>query len=227
MLMRTTISVLVLGLVLVVPTAKAARTFCCADGQGKRVCSDVLPDACINKPYSEFNERGVRGPNHDAPLTEAQLAVRDAELKKKRGADKLALDQQRRDQALLSTYATEADLDAGRGRAVGEVERNITQVQEKLNQALKDQKKLSNDRSQYKAKGEEIPQDFKEQVSRNTLEVKGQQDALVSKKQDVEQIKAKFEADRVRLRELRGGGTPAADAVKPVADAGKPAAAKP
>ena len=74
MLMRTTISVLVLGLVLVVPTAKAARTFCCADGQGKRVCSDVLPDACINKPYSEFNERGVRGPNHDAPLTEAQLA---------------------------------------------------------------------------------------------------------------------------------------------------------
>lgn len=217
MLMRTTISVLVLGLALAAPTAKAARTFCCADGQGKRVCSDVLPDACINKPYSEFNERGIRGPDHDAPLTDVQMAARDAELKKKRDADKLALDQQRRDQALLSTYATEADLDAGRDRALGEVQRNIKQVQDKLDQAVKDQKKLSNDLLQYKSKGEEVPQDVKEQLSRNNLEVKGQQAALVSKNQDIEQIKAKFEADRVRLRELRGGGKPADDAAKPVA----------
>jgi hypothetical protein len=224
MLMRTGISILVLGLVLTAPSAQAARTFCCADGQGKRVCSDVLPEVCNNKPYSEFNERGVRGPDHDAPLTDAQLAARDAELKKKRDSDKLALDQQRRDQALLSTYATEADLDTGRDRAVGEVERNIKQVQDKLDQALKDQKKLSSDLAQYKAKGEDIPQDVKEQVSRNNLEVKGQQDALASKKQDIDRIKAKFEADRTRLRELRGGAKAADDAAKPVADAGKPAA---
>ena len=147
------------------------------------------------------------------------MAARDAELKKKRDTDKLALDQQRRDQALLSTYATEADLDAGRDRAVGEVERSIKQVQDKLDQALKDQKKLSNDISQYKAKGEEVPQDIKEQISRNNLDVKGQQAALVSKNQDIEQIKAKFEADRARLRELRGGKTPD--------DTAKPAATKP
>jgi hypothetical protein len=226
MLMRTTISIVALGLALAAPSAKAARTFCCADGQGKRICSDVLPDVCVNKPYSEFNERGIRGPDHDAPLTDAQMAARDAEAKKKRDADKVALDQQRRDQALLSTYATEADLNAGRDRAVGEVERNIKQVQDKLDLALKDQKKLANDVSQYKAKGEEIPQDVKEQVSRNNLEVKGQQEALVNKKQEVEQIKAKFETDRGRLRELRGIKA-TDDAAKPAADAGKAAAAKP
>lgn len=216
MLMRTTISVLVLGLALAAPTAKAARTFCCGDGQGKQVCSDVLPEACINKRYSEFNERGIRGPDHGAPLTDVQMAARDDELKKKRETDKLALDQQRRDQALLGTYATEADLDAGRDRALGEVQRSIKQIQDKLDQAVADQRKLSNDLLRYKSRSEEIPQDVNEQLIRNNLEVKGQQAALVSKNQDIEQIKVKFEADRVRLRELRGGVKPAADAAKPV-----------
>src|SRR5215207_6126113 len=106
MLMRITISVLALGLALATPMAKAARTFCC-DDHGRRVCGDVLPQVCASKAYMEFNERGVRGPNHGAPLTAAEQAVQDAAFKKRRATEKLAVDQQRADQALLATYATE------------------------------------------------------------------------------------------------------------------------
>lgn len=201
MLIRTMISVLVLGLVLAAPSARAARTFCC-DDHGTRVCGDVLPAACSSKGYSEFNERGTRGPNHEAPLTEAQQAARDAEMKKKNAAEKLALDQQRRDQALLSTYANEGDLDNARDRALAEVDRSTKQIQDKLEQFLKEQKKLKTDVAA--SAGQEMPQDLKEQISRNNLNIKTQQDAIVSKKQELEQIKAKFEADRQRLRELHG-----------------------
>lgn len=212
MLMRATFSILALGLALAAPSAQAARTFCCTDELGKRVCGDVLPEACARKEYSEFNERGIKGPHHDAPLTEAQQVARDMELKKQRETEKLALIQQRRDQALLSTYAAEADLDTARDRAVGEVERGIKQAQDKLDLFLKEQQKLTAEMAANK--GKEQPQELREQVSRNKLEIKTQQEAVASKKQEIEQIKAKFEADRVRLRELRGGkpaDTPAAE----------------
>jgi hypothetical protein len=214
MLMRTMISVLALGLALAAPVAKAARTFCC-DDHGKRVCGDVLPQVCASKAYSEFNERGIRGPNHGAPLTAAEEAQQDAELKKKRATEKLAVDQLRADQALLATYATEADLDNMRDRKVADAERSIKQSQDKLDQALKENAKLAADLAANK--GQDVPQDSKEQLARYGIEIKTQQDAIAAKRLEVESIKARVEADRKRLRELRG--------VSQSADSG--AAAKP
>lgn len=200
---RHHLAILALGLLLGAPGAQAARTFCCTDDQSRRICGDVLPDACQKKAYTEFNERGVRVRNVDAPLTEAQQAAHDAELKKKRETERLAVDQKRRDQALLSTYATEAELDSARDRAVKEIERGIKQAEEKLAQAQKTQKKLATDAEFYK--GKPLPMELKEQMARNDINVKAQNEAIASKTQQIEQLKAKFEGDRLRLRELHGG----------------------
>ena len=115
---REWLYVAVLCLAGMAPTAHAARMFCCTDGTSKRICGDVLPEACSKRAYTEIDERGLRGPNHDAPLTEAQLAAKEAADKAKRESAKSELDQKRRDLALLSTYANEGELDSARDRAV-------------------------------------------------------------------------------------------------------------
>lgn len=197
----TTLTVLGLGLAAASSSALAARTFCCTDDQGVRACGDVLPESCRNKAYSEFNERGQKVRTQEAPLTEAQQAVRDAEQKKKREEDKVAQEQKRRDIALMSTYATDKDLDAARDRQIAEVERSSKQIQEKIAAAEKNKAKLARDLEFYKNKP--VPADLKDSIKRNEADIQNLNNTLADKKKEVDTIKTRFEADRQRLLELR------------------------
>jgi hypothetical protein len=193
----------VLAMAALPTAAHAARMFCCEDEKGARNCGDALPEACRNRAYNEFNERGIKVRSVEAPLTEAQQAVRDAEMKKKKEEDRLALEQKRRDQALMSTYATDKDLDVARDRQVAEAERAVKQAQEKLDVANKGKTKIAKDLEFYKGKA--LPADLKDSVKRNEAEIAAQQKVVESKLKEIEDIKARFETDKKRLRELRGG----------------------
>ncbi|HQR03630.1 MAG: hypothetical protein JSR19_02310 [Proteobacteria bacterium] len=203
-LRATTMSLLTLSLAALALSTPvhAARSFCCTLDNGDRSCGDILPEVCRNRAYSEFNERGNKVRSVDAPLTDAQQAARDAELKKQREADRVALEQQRRDTALLSTFATEKDLDAARDRAVAELERSVKLAQDKLDAAQKDRAKLARDAEFYKNKP--LPGSLKDSMARGDAAIKSAQDGVDAKKREIDQLKAKFEADRARLRELRG-----------------------
>ncbi|MFY9328099.1 MAG: hypothetical protein WAO76_08795 [Georgfuchsia sp.] len=192
-------TMLLLGLA--APAAHAARTFCCADERGQQRCGDVLPVACRNRAYVEYNEAGTRVRNIAAPLTEAQQAAVDAEQKKKRDRAEAAQQQQRSDLALLSTYANEKDLDAARDRAVGELERSIKSSEENLEDLIKSKKKLATDTEFFKNKP--LPRDLKKKIARNETALVEQQATIDEKKKEVEETKAKFEAYRQRLQELK------------------------
>lgn len=188
------------------PVANAAKTFCCLDEQGARYCGDVLPEKCRSRAYTEFNERGQKVRSVEAPLTEAQQAARDAELKKQRDAERVAQEQKRRDVALMTTYATEQDLDVARDRQVREVERSIAQAQEKLATAQKNKAKLSKDKEFYKNGA--LPDDLKDSLKRADANVAAEEANIATKKKEIDDIKARFEADRLRLRELRSDKAP-------------------
>lgn len=200
MMLRTPLSLLALGLVLVSPV-QAARSFCCTLENGTRSCGDILPEACRKLPYTEFNEQGGKVRSVEAPLTEAQQAARDAQLKKQREAEQQALDQKRRDTALLATYATEKELDQARDRLIAEVERSIQNTKDKMDTALKEKNKLAKDAEFYKNKP--VPADLKASQRRNQLALETEQKGLEAKKKEIEQITMRFEADRKRFRELR------------------------
>ena len=194
-----TITLLLLGLA--APVAHAARTFCCTDEKVQQRCGDVLPEACRSRAYVEYNEAGTRVRNVAAPLTEAQQAAVDAEQKKKREIAEAAERQQRADQALLSTYADEKDLDTARDRAVVELERSIKSAEGKLVDLNKAKAKLATDTEFFK--GKPLPPDLKQKIARNQTALTEQQAAIDEKKKEAEETKAKFEGYRKRLEELK------------------------
>ena len=196
------VTLLLLGLA--ASAAHAARTFCCTDEKGQQRCGDVLPEACYSRAYVEYNEAGTRVRNVDAPLTEAQQAARDAEEKKKREIAEAAERQQRADQALLSTYADEKDLDTARDRAVVEVERSIKLAEEELADLNKTKAKLATDIEFFKNKPP--PPNLKQKIERNQTALIEQQAAIEQKKREAEETRAKFEGYRKRLQELKNKG---------------------
>ena len=193
------ITLLLLGLA--APAAHAARTFCCTDEKGQQRCGDVLPEACRSRAYVEYNEAGTRVRNIAAPLTEAQQAALDAEQKKKRDIAEAVELQRRADQALLSTYADEKDLDTARDRVINELLRSIKSAEENLVDLNKTKAKLAADTEFFKNKP--LPPALKQKIARNQTALQEQQTAIDEKKNEVDEAKAKFDSYYKRLRELK------------------------
>ena len=186
----------------------SARTFCCTDAKGRKLCGDTLPEQCENRAYKEFGEGKVR--NVEAPLTPEQKAQREAAEAKKLEDEKVAAEQKRRDQALLNTYGNEKDIDLMRDRAVADTEATGKQAQEKYDAAQKRKKQLERELEFYAKKP--VPANLKSQVKENEIEIAAQQKAIEDKKKDVEAVRAKFEEDRKRYRFLTQGDGKAAPA---------------
>lgn len=200
-----TLSAALLGAALAAPAA--ARTFCCTDAKGRKICGDSLPEQCEDRAYKEYGAGKIR--NVEAPLTPEQKAAREAADAKKKEDERIAAEAKRRDQALLNTYGNEKDIDLMRDRAVAEKETSGKQAQEKYEAALKRKKALDRELEFYAKKP--VPANLKAQIQANETEIAAQQKAIDDKKKEIEAVKAKFEDDRLRYRELTGG--------KPVAGA--------
>jgi len=113
------------------PSAHAAKSYCCSDERGRQVCGDSLPKECYGRAYREINCQGVTVRRVDAPLNAEQRALKEAEARKAKEEAVKRMEQDRRNRALLATYATEQDIDNARDRAVADIEKIIKESQDK------------------------------------------------------------------------------------------------
>ena len=89
-----------------------AKKLYCWDQAGQRVCSDTLPPEAVNAARDEFNARsGLRSRQVDRALNSderTEVALERARTEQERAAEQ---SRQRTEQALLSSFNSEADTD--------------------------------------------------------------------------------------------------------------------
>ena len=196
-------SALLLSSVATFPAPAAAQgrtTYCCTDDGGKQTCSDVLPKQCYGRAYREINAQGVTTRRIDAPLTAEQRAQKEAEAKKAKEEEVRRLEQDRRNRALLATYPTEEDVDAARDRALADIDKAIKALQDKQADLAKQKLKLDSEAEFYKKKA--LPPPLQAQMRDNATEMKTQQAAIEGRQKDIVAVKAKYEEEKLRFREL-------------------------
>jgi len=194
------------------PSVHAAKSYCCSDERGRQVCGDSLPRECYGRAYREVSERGTTLRQVEAPMTAEQQARRDAELAAKKKEERAAIEEKRKNQALLNTYASEKDVDLARARALADVENRTKEVQSKYNEALKRKQKLEGEREFYQKKP--MPPELTEQIRASEAEIKAQQNAIEAKKKEMEQVGVRFDEEKKRYLELIRGGKDAAGSGK-------------
>lgn len=175
-------------------------TYCCTDSSGKQVCSDVLPQQCYGRAYREINAQGVTTKRIDAPLTAEQRAIQDAEAKRAKEEELKRLERDRKNRALLATYATEKDIDYVRDRKLADIEKTITAMKEKQAELAKRKQQLDSEAEFYRKKT--MPAQLQAQMRDNDAEMKAQQTAIEGKQQEIEQVKARYDDEKLRYREL-------------------------
>lgn len=182
-----------------VPAVAAKKTYCCNDREGRRVCADYLPKQCEGLAYRMIDEKGIAR-EVEAPLTEEQLARKEAEEARKAEEARIAAEKRRRDQALLNTYSTEADIDRARDRNIAELERAIKLTVEKQEQANKRKAELQKELEFYAKKP--VPANLKAQIKDNDKAIAELAASVAEKRKGIDEVRAKFDDEKKRYRTL-------------------------
>lgn len=197
--------------------AQQARIFCCDDAKGRKVCGDFVPPECADRAYEERDGSGRVSKKYEAPLTAEQKARRAAELARAEEEKRKVLEERRRALALVSNYASVEEIDKARDKALAEVEKNLKQAQARLDEAMTKKKKLDAEKDFYKKKP--MPDQLKTLLRDNDSELRSQQAAVAERSKELEDVRARFAAEKKTYLELTGKKDGATGAAAPSTEA--------
>ncbi|WP_374264620.1 hypothetical protein [Zoogloea sp.] len=192
-------SALALALWVCVPawaqTPGKGAVFCCMDN-GHQICGDVLPMQCYGKGYREMSPQGTVRRMVEPPLTPEQFARREAEERARKAEIERQRAEMRRNQSLLETYSSVADIDARRDRAVASVDVDLKQAEARQAQLLKKRESLNREAEFYQKRT--MPAALQNALRESDSELSNQGSVIAAKKKEIEAIRKRFELDRVR-----------------------------
>ena len=173
----------------------SSRMYKCVDEAGKVHYSDG-PNTDCDKG-SELNRHGVvvkkPGDKPAAPPKSAKDDSKKVELAT--GA--------RRDRALMATYMTEQDIDAARDRSLAIPLQSVKGLEGKLEKANNDLFDMKKQADTLASQQKPLPPDLIEDVQIKQKQIAVLETELAQKKASAEAIRARFEADKQRYRELK------------------------
>jgi hypothetical protein len=198
-------------LILAMVAAPAAEaTYKCKDEKGITHIGDTPPAACATVPMQEVSRSGLILRTIEPTLTPEQVKARQEETARKLEADKAAAEQRRKDMALLATYSSEKDIDVSRDLNLKPIESRIKRAQERSVAVEKRQGELESEMEFYKAgkskasgKTREAPAQLVSDLERTKAERASLVRSIADYEKELEQVRDKYEADKIRWRELK------------------------
>ncbi|MEO8009809.1 MAG: DUF4124 domain-containing protein, partial [Betaproteobacteria bacterium] len=170
------------------------RMYKCVDATGKVYYSDKLNPDCGQG--SELNRQGVAMPKKKvagpAPHSKADVEV----------DSKDSQHQERRDRALIATYTTEEEIDAARDRSLAIPAQATKSVESKLNKINEQLTELRKQADALTAQKKPVPPRLLDDINAHQKDLARIEADLAQRKAQSDSISAKFEADKLRFREL-------------------------
>ncbi|MEO8158566.1 MAG: DUF4124 domain-containing protein [Betaproteobacteria bacterium] len=178
------------------------RMYKCTDADGKVYYSDKLNPDC--NQGAELNRHGVTMKRRDAakPAQPGKDAPEVLSPRKVR-------EQERRDRALLATYTSEEEIDAARDRSLAIPAQGTKFVEMKLDKATQQLTALKKQADDLAAQKKPLPASLLEEVNVRQKEIAVLEAEFVQRKAQANAINAKFESEKQRYRELKGGSAAA------------------
>lgn len=182
-----------------------AKLYKWVDDNGTTHYGETIPPEYANKDASRLSDKG-RVEKHIERLTPDEQRTRDAEDAKKSAAQQAAIESKRRDTALLNTFSNENEIDLSRNRNLQQVEARINSISTMLNSAKAVLAEHRKEQDGLLQQNKNTPKSLLEDIEESEAHVAKLQKELAQNEQERANVQARFEADKARYRELRGGG---------------------
>lgn len=175
-----------------------AKLYKWVDDKGETHYGEVVPPEYANKDKVQFNDKGrvIKENPSEGEGTSAEGRTT--------AEQKAALEQRRKDKALLNTYSNEKEIDLARDRNLQQVEARINSIhllqqsaQESLNSFRKEASAIT--------AGKPVPASLQADIVAAESKIARLKQELDAANEKAASVRASFEADKVRYRELTGG----------------------
>lgn len=181
-----------------------AATYRWVDEQGKVHYSDVIPPQESGLGNVELDKQGrVRKENPRTRLTPEERRRLEEERLRVEHAKRQADYQRRRDRALLTTYVSEAEIELARDRALDQEVSNVKGLKARMKSASEKLAYANGQLSQFPNNGKDAPRAFTQMRDEAQGELAQLEKLVKQREQAMEEIKTRYEADKLRFRELK------------------------
>lgn len=180
----------------------AAKLYKWVDEKGQVHYTQNMPPEYKDKSSTELDKSGrVLKKNDAAPPPEMARLDEDG-IARRRLEEKRLYEQRRRDSALINTYTTEAEIDVARDRNLMLPTQAIKGIEPRLKAAWARLEALKKQTEPYDKAGKPVPEALKEDIAMQEKEVAQFEAELRAKQTEATHIREKYEADKMRFREL-------------------------
>jgi len=195
--------ILILGGV-AAPAWAQSTTYRWVDDQGRVHYGDVIPSKDAGLGNVELDKQGrVKKETPRSRLTPEERRRLEAEQLRRDEARRAEEAQRRRDRALLTTYVSEAEIDLTRDRALDQEEANLKGLRARLNAAAEKLAYANGQLAPYGQGGQGAPRTFTQMRDEAQAELAKLGDLIGQREKAMADIRQRYEADKLRFRELK------------------------
>ena len=181
-----------------------STTYRWVDDQGRVHYGDVIPNKDAGLGNVELDKQGrVKKENPRSRLTPEERRRMEAEQLRRVEARRAEEAQRRRDRALLTTYVSEAEIDLTRDRALDQEEANLKGLRTRLNAAAEKLAYANGQLATQGKGGQGAPRAFTQMRDEAQAELAKLGDLIGQREKAREEIRQRYEADKLRFRELK------------------------
>jgi hypothetical protein len=193
---------LILCLMAVASGNAMARMYKWTDEKGITHYGDTLPPQYADRASTELSNRGRVLKHNDPALTPEQIKARDEAQARQKEEQQKALEQKRKDSALLNTYTSEKEIDLARDRNLQQEDLVIKGTELRLKAARTRLDEFRKQKDNFTRAKKPVPADLQEDVTGAQQEVQHLQELIDQKQKDKDEIRTRYNADKRRYREL-------------------------
>ncbi len=174
------------------------------DSNGRVHYSDTMPPDQAGKGHKELDRKGrvvnevEKARNTEEDRRRAEAARRQAEEEQRQ-----ALEQARRDKALLTSYTSEEEIDLVRDRALELEKLQIDSLQARMKNAKEKLDYANGEIKSHTGPGKKVPPNLLQMKEEAEVDQAQISEMLRQRENSLEEIRQKYESDKLRFRELK------------------------
>ena len=180
-----------------------AKLYKWVDEKGVTHYGETIPPEYADKDNVQFSDKGTVIKKTEK-VSAGERRAKTEQAAKKRAEDKAAFEQRRKDNMLLNTFSSENEIDLARDRNLQQVDAVINSIQLLHKSAVKSLESYHQEVDERTKAGKKIPESLQADINESESQVKKLQHDLTKALAKSAAVRASYEADKVRYRELTG-----------------------
>ncbi len=190
-------------IIVVFSTAVEAKLYKWVDDKGVTHYGEVIPPEYAKKSNTLLSDKG-RLIKRNEEINNTERRANEEDEAKKRIDNEAKLEQSRKDKALLNTFSNEKEIDLARDRNLHQVESLISSIQSLQKSARESLKNYQQESDERKRAGKKPHASLQADITESENKLAKLQLDLVKAQEKAASVKASYEADKMRFRELNG-----------------------